>query len=67
MLLGEHDLWDFIEKLVVEPIDLVLLVEHKKMAKNKWVILGFVMDHLIPHITRKTMGKDMLDVLVTLY
>jgi hypothetical protein len=34
-LLEDHDLWDFIEKLVVEPIDLVLLVEHKKMAKNK--------------------------------
>jgi hypothetical protein len=36
MLLEEQDLWDFVEKLVVEPTDPVLLADHKKkMAKVK--------------------------------
>jgi hypothetical protein len=36
MLLEEQDLWDFVEKLVVEPTNPVLLVDHKKkMAKVK--------------------------------
>ena len=62
----EHDLWDFFEKVVVEPFDTTLL-DHNKMAKVKWVILDLVKDDLVPHIVEKTMGKDMFDVLVTLY
>jgi hypothetical protein len=36
ILLEEHDPWDFVEKPVVAPTFLVLLVDHKKkMAKTK--------------------------------
>ena len=62
----EHNLWDFVEKVVVEPFDTTLL-DHNKMAKVKWVILDLVKDDLVPHIVEKTMGKDMFDALVTLY
>ena len=62
----EHDIWDFVEKVVVEPFDTTLL-DHNKMAKVKWVILDLVKDDLVPHIVEKTMGKDMFDALVTLY
>lgn len=68
MLLEEHDLWDFIEKVVVEPTNHVLLAKHKKkIAKTKRVILDSVKDHLIPHIAGKTTEKDMFDALVLLY
>jgi hypothetical protein len=68
MLLEEHDSWDFVENIVVEPTKPVLLAEHKKkMDKMKQVILDMVKDHLIPHIYGKTMGKDMFDALVTQY
>ena len=62
----EHDLWDFVDKVVVEPFDTTLL-DHNKMAKVKWVILDLVKDDLVPHIVEKTMGKEMFDALVTLY
>jgi len=39
----------------------------KKMAKMKRVILDSVKNHLIPHISRKTMRKGMFDALVTIY
>ena len=53
MLLEEHDLWNFMETKVVEPITLVQLEKYeKKMAKTKQVILDLVKDHLIPHIAR---------------
>jgi len=67
MLLEKHELWDFIETKVVELTDPVLLVEHKKMAKTKQVILDFVEDHSILHIAKKTMGKEMFNALATLY
>jgi hypothetical protein len=38
----------------------------KKMAKMKRVILDSVKNHLIPHISRKTMRKGMFDALVTI-
>jgi hypothetical protein len=69
MLEKEHDLWDFIEKLGVEPTDpAALIAEHKKkMAKTKRVILDSMKDYLIPHIGGKTTGKDKFEALVTLY
>ena len=62
----EHDIWDLVEKVVMEPFNTTLL-DHNKMAKVKWVILDLVKDDLVPHIVEKTMGKDMFDALVTLY
>jgi hypothetical protein len=51
MLLEEHDLWGFVGKLVVAPIDSMLLVDYKrKMAKTMRVIFDSVKDQLIPHI-----------------
>jgi hypothetical protein len=44
------------------------LVEYKKkMDKINKVILDYMKDDLIPHITGKTMGKKIFDSLVTLY
>jgi len=68
MLLEEHYLWDFVEKVILELNDPVLLADHKKkMSKAKWVILDSMRDHLIPHIAGKTMEIFLFDALVTLY
>jgi hypothetical protein len=46
----------------------MLLADHKKkMVKVKQVILDSVKDYLIPHIAKKTTGKDVFDALVILY
>jgi hypothetical protein len=64
MLLEEHDSWDFVENIVVELTESVLLAKHKKkMAKMKQVILDSVEDHFIPHIVEKAMGKDLFDAM----
>jgi len=66
-VLLEFGLWDFVERVIQELIEPILLVDHKKkMLKTKQVILESVKDHFIPHIIEKTMGKKMFDALVTI-
>jgi hypothetical protein len=67
-LLEEVELWYFVDTEVAPPIDLKDLVEHtKKSIKVKQIILDMVKDHLIPHITKKKMVKEMFDAMVMLY
>lgn len=37
------------------------------MAKEKFIILDGVKDHVVPHIVEKNMTKEMWDTLTTLY
>jgi hypothetical protein len=48
--LKEYDLWEFMDKVLVPPIDLTSLVAHeKKEIKSKRFILDSMKDHLILH------------------
>jgi hypothetical protein len=64
-MLKEYDLWELVDKVVVPPIYLVALTAHeKKEIKVERVILDSVKDHLIPHLSKKNMVKEMFDALV---
>jgi hypothetical protein len=58
----------FVESKVAEPTDPVQLANHKKkMAKMKRIIIDFMKDHLIAHIARRKMTKDMYDAILILW
>jgi hypothetical protein len=67
-ILKECDLWEITEKVVPTPTNPKELVAHeKKEIKSKWVILDIVKDHLIPHLSKKNIFKEMFDDLVILF
>jgi hypothetical protein len=43
------------------------LAAHKKEVKAKWMIMDTIKDHLIRHISKKNIAKEMFDALVSLY
>ena len=59
MLLEENDLKYYVEQ--------ELTTHRKRELKAKRVLLIFVKDHLIPHISEKKTTKDIYDALVGLY
>jgi hypothetical protein len=64
----EVDLWEHVEKEILEPIDPTPLATHqKKEAKVKRIILDTMKDHFISHISDKTTCKKMFDSLVELF
>jgi hypothetical protein len=66
--LEENDLKEYVEGVVPSPADPQELAAHKKKeVKAKRVLLDFVKDHLIPHISEKKTTKEMYDALVGLY
>jgi hypothetical protein len=68
LLLEENDLYDIVKDVVPSPTDPRQLATHKKKeVKTKRMIMGVVKDHLIPHISKKKMAKEMFDALVSLY
>jgi hypothetical protein len=67
LALKEYDLWELVDKVVVTSIDPVYLVVHeKKKIKSERVLLDSRKDHLIPHLYKKNMTKDMIYSLVGL-
>jgi hypothetical protein len=44
-----------------------LATHKKKKVKAKQMIMDVVKDHLIPHISKKKIAKEMFDALVGLY
>ena len=67
-LLEENDLKEYVEMVIPNPKDAQELAAHKKReVKAKRVLLDYVKDHLIPHISEKKTGKEMYDALVGLY
>jgi hypothetical protein len=59
--LKEYDLWELVDKVVVPLIDPTTLEAHnKKEIKAKRVLLDFVKDHLIPHLSKKKTPKRCL-------
>jgi hypothetical protein len=67
LLLEENDLWDILKDVVPPPTYLQQLAAHnKKEVKAKQMTLDGIKDHLIPHISKKTMN-EILDALVSLY
>jgi hypothetical protein len=68
LLLEENDLREYVEIVISDPNDPQELATHQKREmKAKRVLLDFVKDHLIPHISEKNKAKDMYDALVGLY
>jgi hypothetical protein len=68
LLLEENDLWDIVKDVVATSTDLQDLAAHKKKeVKSKRMIMDAIKDHLIPHISKKKMVKEMFDALVGLY
>jgi regulator of replication initiation timing len=68
LLLEENDLKEYVEEVVPSPTHAVDLEFHKKReVKAKQVLVEFVKDHLIPHISKKTYSKEIYDALVGLY
>jgi hypothetical protein len=63
----EYDLWELVDKVITPPIDPTNLEAHnKKEIRAQKVILGSVKDHLIPHLSKNKMTKEMFDALVGL-
>jgi hypothetical protein len=68
ILMEEADLWEHVEKVILEPTNPTQLATHqKKEAKAKRIILDSVKDHFISHIAEKKTGKDMFGALVELF
>jgi hypothetical protein len=68
LALKEYDHWEIVDKVVTPPTDLVALEAHnKKEIKAERVLLDFMKDHLIPHLTKKNTTKEMFDALVSLF
>jgi hypothetical protein len=62
------NLWYLVEKEVKPPTNPKNLAEYKKNAvKAKQVLLDSIKDYRIPHITIKSIAKEMSDSLGTLY
>ena len=67
-MLDEHDLKLFIEGTKVVPLDANPLKEYKKnIAKERYLILDGVRDHVVCHIASKATARDMWQALETLY
>lgn len=51
-------LWEHVEKEIPNPIDLAQLVSHKKKKDMvKKILLDYVKDYFIPHISNMNIGK----------
>jgi len=44
-----------------------LAIHKKKEVKAKWMIMDTIKNHLIPHVSRKKIAKEMFNALVGLY
>ena len=59
-VLEENEIWDFCEHTHVAPTDPTQLVAHKKNGvKARRIMLDRVKDHIIPHLSKKKMNKEM--------
>jgi hypothetical protein len=69
-VLEDLELWDIVEVLILVPLDtgLILLEEFRKRNnKEKRTICDAMLDHIIPHLTRKSYAYDMWESLCKLY
>jgi hypothetical protein len=68
-ILRENKIWSFVSTIVVVPsADPIALDLHEvKEAKAQRLILDGVKDHLIPHLAKKKIAKEMWDALKNVY
>jgi hypothetical protein len=60
LMLKDYDLWESVDKAITPPIDLTNSDAHnKKYIKGERVLLDSVKDHLIPHLNKKKMTREM--------
>ena len=68
IVLGEVGLWEHVVKENLEPIDFAQLATHQKEeTKVKIIILSFVKNHFISHISNNMIGKKMFECLFSSY
>jgi hypothetical protein len=68
LALKEYDLCELVDKIFTPLTDPKALdAQNKKELKVERVLLHFVNDHLIPHLNKKNMAKEMFDALVNLF
>jgi hypothetical protein len=68
LALKEYDHWEFLDKVLVPPIDSKSLASReKKEIKDERVILDSMKYHLIPHLYKKKITKEMFDALVGVF
>jgi hypothetical protein len=66
--LKEYDLWELVGKVVVPSTYMLALAAHgKEEIKVEQVNLDSVKDHLVPHLSKKKMTKEMFDSMVGLF
>jgi hypothetical protein len=60
LILMKNGLWDFTNTTMTAPMDPQKLVIHeKKDVKARRIILDVVKDHLIPHLSKKKLAREM--------
>jgi len=65
LALKEYDLWELVDKPIVPPTYMIALTTHdKKEIIVERVILSSMKDHLIPQLSKKKIGKEMVYSLV---
>jgi uncharacterized membrane-anchored protein YjiN (DUF445 family) len=64
----ENDIWEFSNSILAPPMDPKDLIIHElKDIKGRRNNLDRVKDHLIPHLSRKTIVRDMWEALKCLF
>ena len=67
LILEEHDLENYVQGEVAEQEGDEDKAKHKKnMVKAKNIIVDFIKDHLIPHVSSLKTPKEMFDALTSL-
>jgi hypothetical protein len=68
LIIEENDLEYFIKEKVPEPDEDEAKEIHKKnLVKEKRIIVDYIKDHLIPHVSSLTTPKKIFDTLSQLY
>lgn len=67
-MLEGNKIWEFVDKILKPPTNAIALVNHKKKdVKSKRTIMHGVKDHVVPHLSRKKIAKEMWEALKQLY
>ena len=67
LVLMENDIWEFSNSIATPPMNPKELAAHNlKDVKARRIILDGAKDHLIPHLSGKSLARDMWEVLKSL-
>jgi hypothetical protein len=68
LILMENGLWEFFNTMVTPlTVPKELEVHNQKDVKYRSIILDTVKDHLIPHLSEKTLAREMFEALKNIF